>query len=181
MSCALVYRGIARPRTTLFTSKTSVLRYLSTQTIYPESPKDRLVAQRLRRPVSPHLSVYKWNYVNSSSALHRITGILLSGSLYGFATLYLFAPTLGLHLDSATIIEAFGSLPVTVKTAIKFGLTIPFTYHAFSGIKNLMWDSDRLLGKKQSGRATWIVLICSMSASLELAFYKPGEKSEKSQ
>ncbi|KAJ6016209.1 hypothetical protein N7540_010800 [Penicillium herquei] len=181
MRCALVYRGtgITRPRTTLFTSKTQVLRYLSNQTIYTESPKDRLAAQRLRRPISPHLSVYKWNYVNSSSAIHRITGLILSGSLYGFATLYLFAPTLGLHLDSATIVEAFGSLPVTVKTAIKFGLSIPFTYHAFNGVKHLVWDSGRLLGKKQSGRATWIVLICSMSASLGLALYKPGDKTEK--
>ncbi|KAJ5707577.1 hypothetical protein N7488_007378 [Penicillium malachiteum] len=181
MSCALLYRGIARPRTTFFTSKTPALRYLSTQTINPESPKDRLAAQRLRRPVSPHLSVYKWNYVNSSSALHRITGLLLSGSLYGFATLYLFAPTLGLHLDSATIVEAFGSLPIAVKTAIKFGLSVPFTYHAFNGVKHLVWDSGRFLGKQQSGRATWIVLICSTSASLGLALYKLGEKTDKSQ
>ena len=121
------------------------------------------------------MTIYKWTYISSASALHRITGLLLSGSLYGFGTLYLLSPALGLHLDSASIAEAFGSWPFAVKTALKFGLTMPFTYHAFNGVKHLVWDSGRLLGKRESGKATWVVLICSMSASLGLALYRPGD------
>ena len=104
-------------------------------------------------------------YVSSASAIHRITGLLLSGSLYGLATLYLCAPALDLNLDSAAMAAAFGSLPVAVKAALKFGLSMPFTYHWFNGVKHLIWDSGRLLSKTRSGRLTWVVLACSMSAS----------------
>lgn len=147
-------------------------RFISTQKITPESGHDRLAAQRRNRPVSPHMSIYKWQYVSSASALHRITGILLSGGLYGFATLYLFSPTLGLHLDSASIVAAFGSLPVMTKAAVKFSMTMPFIWHAFNGVKHLVWDTGRLLGKTQSGRASWVVLICSGTVSLGLAIYQ---------
>lgn len=111
--------------------------------------------------------------MSSVSALQRITGILLSGSLYGLATLYLFAPSLGLHLDTAIMVSAFGSLPIAVKTALKMGFAMPFTYHGFNGVKNLVWDTGRLLGKTQSGRASWVVLLLSASASLGLALYSP--------
>ncbi|KAJ5769430.1 succinate dehydrogenase cytochrome b560 subunit [Penicillium odoratum] len=148
------------------------------RSISTESPHHRLATQRLQRPVSPHLSVYKWEFVSSASAIHRITGILLAGSLYGLATFYLLSPTLGIRFDSATLVEAFGALPATVKTGIKFAITTPFTFHAFNGLKQLIWDTGFLLGKKQSGRASWMVLVCSMSASLGLALYKPNKEED---
>lgn len=114
------------------------------------------------------MTIYKWEYVSSVSALQRITGLLLSGSLYGFATLYLLTPLTGMHLDVDTIAAAFGSLPLVVKTGAKFFLSIPFTYHGFNGVKHLVWDTGRLLGKSTSGRASWVVLVCSMSTSLAL-------------
>ncbi|KAF3396107.1 Succinate dehydrogenase cytochrome B subunit [Penicillium rolfsii] len=115
------------------------------------------------------MTIYKWQYVSSVSALQHITGIVLSGGLYGFATLYLLAPATGIHFDSSTIATSFGSLPLAVKIAVKFGLSIPFTYHGFNGIKHLVWDTGRLLGKEYSGRASWIVLGCSLSTSFALA------------
>ncbi|KAJ5538667.1 succinate dehydrogenase cytochrome b560 subunit [Penicillium frequentans] len=153
-------------------------RNVSTQNIPTESPHHRLAAQRLNRPVSPHISIYKWQFVSSASILHRITGILLSGSLYAFGTLYLLSPNLGIHLDSTTMVDAFGALPTAVKIGVKFGTTMPFTYHAFNGMKQLVWDTGRLLGKKQNGRASWAVLVCSISASLGLALYKPGDEED---
>lgn len=147
-------------------------RHTSTPKIAPRPASDQLVAQRRNRPISPHLTVYKWNYVSSASALHRITGSLLSASLYGFATLYLFSPTLGLNLDSTTITAAFGFLPPAVKAAFKFCMAMSFTWHAFNGVKHLVWDTGRLLGKVQSGRASWAVLACSGTVSLGLALYQ---------
>jgi succinate dehydrogenase (ubiquinone) cytochrome b560 subunit len=66
---------------------------------------------------------------------------------------------------------AFGSLPVAVKTALKFGVSMPFTYHGFNGVKHLIWDSGRLLSKTRSEGATWVVLACSLSASFGLTLY----------
>ncbi|KAJ5209538.1 hypothetical protein N7449_003917 [Penicillium cf. viridicatum] len=143
-------------------------KYISTQKVTPQSAHDRLAAQRQNRPIAPHLTIYKWEYVSATSALHRITGVLLSGSLYGLANFYLFAPTLGIHLDSATIVDAFGSLPIAIKAGLKFCAAIPFTYHAFNGVKHLVWDTGRLLGNVQSRRVSWVVMACSMSSSLFL-------------
>lgn len=142
---------------------------VSTQSIAPESAHERLAAQRQNRPVAPAMTIYRWEYVSSVSALQRITGLLLSGSLYGFATLYLLTPVTGIHLDINTIAAAFGSLPLFVKTGVKFALSMPFTYHGFNGIKHLVWDTGRLLGKTTSGQASWVVLVCSLSTSLALA------------
>lgn len=144
-------------------------RYISTQEVSLQSARDRLAAQRRNRPIAPHLTIYKWEYVSTTSALHRITGVFLSGSLYGLATFYLFAPTLGIHLDSATMVDAFGSLPIAIKTSLKFCATVPFTYHAFNGVKHLVWDTGLLLGNIQSRRASWVVIACSVSSSLLLA------------
>ncbi|KAJ5116125.1 hypothetical protein N7456_000473 [Penicillium angulare] len=195
------HRGIASPRKHLLAPNTGRLQNLSINTrpltqplhksiqVFPkqcistqkipwESRHDRLAAQRLHRPTSPNLGIYKWTYVSFASALHRITGILLAGSLYAFGTLYLVSPAIGLNLDSTTLLAGFGALPFVVKTGIKLGLCMPFTFHAFNGVKHLIWDTGSLLGKTQSARATWVVLICSIGASMGLALYRFEDKTE---
>jgi len=114
------------------------------------------------------MTIYKWDYVSSASALQRITGILLSGSLYACFTFYLAAPILGMPFDTTTMIAAFGSLPIVVKAALKFFISMPFTYHGFNGVKHLIWDTGRFLSKNGSGRVTWLVLGCSTTTSLTL-------------
>ena len=86
--------------------------------------------------------------------------------------MYLCALTLGLQFDWTEITAAFGFSPIGVKAALKFRFSMPFTYHGFNGIKHLVWDSGRLLSKIQSGTASWLVLVCSISASLGLALYQ---------
>lgn len=147
-------------------------RQLTTHKISSQSAHDRLAAQRRNRPIAPHMTIYKWQYVSSASALHRITGLLLSGSLYGLATMYLFVPALGLQFEWSDMVTAFGSLPAGLKATLKFGSSMPFTYHAFNGVKHLIWDSGHMLTKAQSGRASWAVLAFSMSTSLGLALYQ---------
>lgn len=147
-------------------------RKIATQSLTHRSAHDRLAAQRRNRPIAPAMTIYKWQYVSSASALHRITGLLLSGSVYGFAMMYLCAPALGWQFDWGDIVAGFGSLPTGLKAALKFGSSMPFTYHVFNGFKQLVWDSGRLLGRTQSGRVSWVVLACSMSTSLGLALYR---------
>lgn len=143
----------------------------STNKIAPTTtPQSPLAAQRLRRPISPHMTIYKWNYVSSASALQRISGILLSGSLYACFTFYLAAPAMGIHFDSTSITTAFGSLPIIAKAVMKFVFSMPFTWHGFNGVKHLIWDTGRCLTRHSSGRMTWLVLACSTSASLALTW-----------
>ena len=66
---------------------------------------------------------------------NRITGVALSGGMYLFGLAYLVAPTLGWHLESASIAAAVASWPILVKIMLKTTCAFPLTYHTFKGIQ----------------------------------------------
>ncbi|KAL1970887.1 hypothetical protein VTN77DRAFT_2721 [Rasamsonia byssochlamydoides] len=132
-------------------------------------PTKILAQQRLNRPVSPHLSIYRPQITWYLSALHRITGSLASGGLYVFATAYLAAPLFGWHLESASIAAAFGALPLAAKFAIKLGLALPVTFHSFNGVRHLVWDLGRQFTNKQVIRTGWTVVGLSVTTAVLFA------------
>ncbi|KAJ9216858.1 hypothetical protein DTO166G4_1704 [Paecilomyces variotii] len=176
ISPTIAHRPIGSPTVLRFVGHYNGIRYsshiASLKTMTPQEAQTRLAVQRTKRPVSPHLTIYKWRYTSLASILNRITGGILTGGLYGFAIVYLLSPVLGLHLDSTTIAEAFGSLPPGTKVAVKFGAVLPFAYHCFNGTKHLIWDRGYLLRNKQAQYAAWAVAVATLSTSLELALWK---------
>jgi succinate dehydrogenase (ubiquinone) cytochrome b560 subunit len=133
-----------------------------------------LARQRLQRPVSPHLTIYKWQYVSLTSILQRISGMTLSGGLYIFAIAYLTGPVISPSwaFDAAGLVTAFSSWPLTAKLATKFAVAMPFTYHAFNGMKHLIWDTGRALKDKRMIRSVaWVVLGCSVTSACGLAMW----------
>ncbi|KAM0354205.1 hypothetical protein ACHAPU_001242 [Fusarium lateritium] len=139
----------------------------------PNEGEDILVKQRLNRPVTPNLSIYKVGQVwFSASAWTRITGLAVGGTAYLTLCAHAVAPYLGLGFDSAALVSAFGSLPLVVKGAIKFGLLgFPFTYHFVNGIRHLVFDLGFGYEKAQfrkSEAATWVI---SILGGLVLAFW----------
>lgn len=135
----------------------------------PESPSDILAKQRLNRPVAPHLSIYQPQIGWVLSSLHRITGVALSGSLYLWATAYLASPALGWHLESASMVAAFGALPVVAKVLLKTTMALPFTFHSFNGLRHLMWDLGRGLSNPAIIKSGWTVVAVSVASALGLA------------
>lgn len=143
----------------------------------PAKPSDAyaiLAAQRLNRPISPHLTVYKPQITWYGSALNRITGSVLSGGIYVFATAYLVSPLLGWHLESGAVAEWFGSFGAVTKGVMKFGISWPFTYHFWNGIRHLAWDTGRQLNNKQVQVTGWAVVGLSVVCSAVLAFVGMG-------
>jgi succinate dehydrogenase (ubiquinone) cytochrome b560 subunit len=132
-------------------------------------PSEILAQQRLKRPVSPHLTIYRPQITWYASSLHRITGSIGSGALYVFATAYLAAPLVGWHLESASIAAAFGALPLAAKFIIKLGVALPITFHSFNGVRHLIWDTGRQLTNKQVIRTGWTVVGLSSIAAIVLA------------
>ncbi|KAH7254061.1 uncharacterized protein BKA55DRAFT_642936 [Fusarium redolens] len=134
---------------------------------------DILVKQRLSRPVTPNLTIYKIGQVwFSASAWTRITGISVGGTAYLTLSAHAVAPYLGMGFDSAALVSTFGALPFAAKAAIKFGLLgFPFTYHFINGIRHLVFDLGFGYTKaqfKKSEAATWIL---SILGGLVLAFW----------
>ncbi|KAH8691561.1 hypothetical protein BGW36DRAFT_263302, partial [Talaromyces proteolyticus] len=138
----------------------------------PSTPQSLLDQQRLRRPVSPHITIYKWEYQSLTSILQRFSGSFLSGSLYLFFGGYLLAPLVleTSAFDVNSIIATLAGVPVMVKTAVKFVVAWPFTYHFFNGVKHLLWDNVLALGSKRAIRnCARVVAGCSFVGAVVLA------------
>ncbi|KAI1360878.1 succinate dehydrogenase cytochrome b subunit [Xylaria arbuscula] len=122
--------GALQTRTALTTTKTT-----------PEEAQALLASQRLRRPVSPHLSAYDYKQTwFSSSVWTRITGGGMTAALYVFSIGYLAAPLTGWHLESATLASAAASLPLAAKGALKATMAWPFVFHLMNSSRHLVWD-----------------------------------------
>lgn len=98
-----------------------------------------------------------------------MTGSVLSGGLYVFATAYLVAPLFGWHLESASMAAAFGSMPLAAKLFLKLGVAFPFTFHSFNGVRHLIWDTGKMLTNQQVITSGWTVMGLSVTSALALA------------
>ena len=94
------------------------------------------MAQR-ERPLSPFLH-YRWQYTNTLSILHRVTGVLLS--LGFFVLVYWLAAVAGGSARYTDAVALLGSLPLQV---VLFGLLSAFCYHLLNGVRHLFFDAGR--------------------------------------
>ena len=154
-----------------FLPTNSPARLVAATTVSPEQATQNILAQqRVHRPVSPHLSIYKAQITWYVSILHRITGLVLSGGFYVFGTAYLVAPYLGWHLESATIAAAFASWPFVAKVLTKFTLALPFAFHSYNGVRHLIWDTTSMMSNAKVNASGWTVVGLSVASALALAF-----------
>ncbi|KAF7371005.1 Cytochrome b subunit of succinate dehydrogenase SDH3 [Mycena sanguinolenta] len=119
----------------------------------PSASTDILNKQRLLRPTSPYMTIYKPQLTSVLSISNRAAGNALSILLYGFSLSYLFAPGM---FDSTHIVEFASGLPDSVKYACKAILAAPFAFHSLSGVRHLSWDLGKLMtirGVYQTGYA----------------------------
>jgi succinate dehydrogenase (ubiquinone) cytochrome b560 subunit len=147
-------------------------RPVATQKLTPADEATILAKQRLHRPVSPHLDIYdKQQTFFGGSIWMRITGSAFSGTLYLFSTAYLAAPLLGWHLESASLAAAFGALPFAVKGGLKFLAAWPFVFHAFNGVRHLLFDVGVGFTRQTIVKTGWYVWGASFVGGLYLAMF----------
>ncbi|KAL2269676.1 hypothetical protein VTJ83DRAFT_1860 [Remersonia thermophila] len=159
--------GVAKPLST-----SQARPGVQTEKISNSEAASLLAAQRLRRPVSPHLAIYdKGQTWFGNSILTRFTGGVLSGSLYAFAAAYLAAPYLGWHLESASLVAAFGALPVAAKVGLKTLAAWPFAFHVVSGTRYLIYDLGIGFARKTVIKTEWYILGTSIVGALGLVLF----------
>ena len=109
------------------------------------------------RPLSPHLSIYRWPITMTTSILHRATGLGLS---VGFIVLA------GWLLDAAVGAETYTAmlsyLDTTVGRVLLVGWSFAFFFHLSNGVRHLVWDSGRGFEKTQANASSWFVLILAV-------------------
>lgn len=106
------------------------------------------------RPLSPHLTVYRFAYTMALSILHRITGVALAAGLV-LLVCWLQALSSGeAAYAQFTAVAGHGLAQVVLAAWL-----IAFLYHFANGIRHLCWDAGFGLNKVHARRsALWVVL-----------------------
>jgi succinate dehydrogenase / fumarate reductase cytochrome b subunit len=109
------------------------------------------------RPLSPHLSVYKWEISNTLSILHRMTGVALSAG-----ALALLAWIISASLGQEAYASVEGLLSGPLGLLLLFGFSASFFYHLGNGIRHLAWDAGYGLDKDVARLSGWVTLVIAV-------------------
>ena len=106
------------------------------------------------RPLSPHLSIYRWPITMTTSILHRATGVAMS---VGFIVLagWLFDAAMGAETYAAML----SYMDTMVGKLLLIGWSFAFFFHLSNGVRHLLWDSGRGLEKTTATASAWFVLL----------------------
>jgi succinate dehydrogenase / fumarate reductase cytochrome b subunit len=115
----------------------------------------------LKRPLSPHLQIYKPQLTSVLSITHRITGIVLS-ILSLFIPLTLLSVALG--VDYFNILKVFLT-NIFIQLLITASIFV-LAYHLLNGIRHLFWDYGLGLSIKDTYVSGYLVLIVSVLLTL---------------
>lgn len=115
------------------------------------------------RPISPHLSVWRWHVTMLSSILHRVTGIGLYGAAILFA-LWLMAAAAGPEVYAPVqsfLVSPLGGLMVYLTVAA-------LAYHLANGIRHLVFDTGAGLQPSDADTSAWFVILFAIAAPIGL-------------
>ena len=123
------------------------------------------------RPLSPHLTVYKFKYTLAASILNRFAGLNLSAGL--LLLVYWLADIAG---GARAYAQARQVLSLGICKLIYAILLASFAYHLLAGLRHLVWDTGRGLERETARRSAWIIAFLSAVLALILVYcmLRPG-------
>jgi len=114
-----------------------------------------------KRPLSPHLQIYRPQITSALSILHRITGFILS---IGVSFFVFWLSFLALGGETFSKIHCF--LGTIVGNFALLALLFCFIYHFFNGLRHLYWDAGFGLELSSVYKSGWFVLLVSVIVTL---------------
>lgn len=108
----------------------------------------------VRRPLSPHLQIYRPQITSVLSIMHRFTGIALSAG-----TLLLVAWLVAAAKSAAAYAAVGGFIGSRIGLVLLFGWTAALFFHLLNGIRHLAWDAGWGFDLPQVHRTGWAVVI----------------------
>lgn len=116
-----------------------------------------------QRPVSPHLTVWRWHVTMLSSILHRFSGIALYGAAIGFAA-WLMAAAAGPEIF--TPFDEFLRGPLG-QIAL-YLIVAAIAYHLANGIRHLVFDTGAGLEPTDADTSAWFAILFAVAAPIGL-------------
>ena len=124
----------------------------------------RAMASTQSRPLSPHLTIWRWGPNMLVSILHRATGIALTFAGLAILTWWLVALSQG-PVAYAQFSKAVHS---PVGLVILAGLTWSFFQHLFSGIRHLVMDSGAMFELQVNKMSANLTILASLLCTVAL-------------
>ena len=115
------------------------------------------------RPLSPHLTIYRWPISMTLSILHRVTGVALSAGL-----IVLTAWLLALSSGAAAYSQVAALLQSVPGRLMLAGFSFAFFFHLCNGIRHLFWDVGKGLEMRQVTASAWSVVVASSALTIWL-------------
>ena len=114
-----------------------------------------------KRPLSPHLQIYRPQLTSILSITHRLTGFALSLVILA-SPLILYYLTLSQDSHSLVMIIFQNSFVKLILFLAIFGLS----YHLCNGIRHLAWDAGYGLDLDSSYKSSYAVVATSLGITL---------------
>ena len=111
----------------------------------------------LKRPLSPHLQVWKWTLTMTMSILHRATGV---ANVIGLLVLVWWLLAAASGPDAYDVFLTFATS--LVGKLMFIGWTFSIYLHMLGGIRHLIMDTGRLLTIEGSNRAVLFIWAASV-------------------
>jgi succinate dehydrogenase / fumarate reductase, cytochrome b subunit len=116
---------------------------------------------RIRRPMSPHLQIYRPQITSTLSILNRASGIATSiGTL--LLVWWLVAAASG-PKPFATV-QHFLANPIGL--ILLFAWTLALLYHFFGGLRHLAWDAGWGFSLRATHRSGWAAVIATLAGTV---------------
>ncbi len=117
------------------------------------------------RPLSPHLSIYRFAYTMATSIFHRATGLALSAGLL-LLVAFLIALASGPESYAGFLVFA-NRWPLQVLLSL---VVLAFCYHFANGIRHLLWDAGIGLERKAARFSAKLVAVLAVLATAGLLY-----------
>ncbi len=122
------------------------------------------------RPLSPHLTIWKWGPHMLVSILHRITGGALTVVGLALLTWWLMSVAAG----PGAYANLNGWASHWAGLVILVGVTWAFFQHLFSGVRHLMMDSGQGFEITANKKGAMLTIIASIAATAAIWAYVLG-------
>jgi succinate dehydrogenase / fumarate reductase cytochrome b subunit len=128
------------------------------------------MAEQRARPLSPHLSIWRWGPGMTVSILHRITGGALT--VAGLAVLTWWLLALAGSGDDYAEFTKVATHPIGLVVLI--GLTWAALQHTLSGIRHLIMDTGENFELRANKTGAIATIVVSVMLTAALWFYILG-------